>query len=564
MPRGPGRLVCRCALLAVLGSALPASTAGAQSYDLSWWTVDGGGVTDASGAPFDAGVTAGQPDAGGPFAGGGYSVSGGFWALFAGGASLVADLRISKTDGQASSVPGTGVAYAIVVTNDGPDVAAGASVLDAPPPALTGVSWTCTASPGATCPASGTGPINHTVSLPAGGSATYALSGTLDPSATGSLTNMAAVTPPAGVNDPDPADNAASDTDALTPVADLELVMTDSPDPVGTEAPLHYALQVTNAGPSTSGPLALSDSLPGGVGFVGSSPACSEAGGQLSCALPSLLPAAGASLGMDVVVRSGAQGVQVNSASVTAGAADPDPANNAASEATDVFLRPEGELVHGARQDADLAAVGGAPDLDYYRLEQQAHASYEVLLEAATGDLGAAGPALERVASDGVSVLQAAQPAGAGSSRSLRWIHSGPAPVSDEYVRVSSLGCGADCTAQDGYRLRVWDTTLSIARFNNSVTQATIVMLQNTDAEPVTGSLLFWDAAGALLHEQPFSLAAHGQYVFNSSYEPALVGQVGSVTVVHDGRHGSLAGKAVALEPATAFTFDTPLLPRPR
>jgi hypothetical protein len=45
---------------------------------------------------------------------------------------------------------------------------------------------------------------------------------------------------------------------------------------------------------------------------------------------------------------------------------------------------------------------------------------------------------------------------------------------------------------------------------------------------------------------------------------PALIGQAGSIRVAHDGRYGDLTGKAVALEPATGFTFDTPVVPRPR
>jgi hypothetical protein len=43
-----------------------------------------------------------------------------------------------------------------------------------------------------------------------------------------------------------------------------------------------------------------------------------------------------------------------------------------------------------------------------------------------------------------------------------------------------------------------------------------------------------------------------------------LAGQSGSIRVTHDGRYGELMGKAVAIEPGTAFTFDTPLIPRPR
>jgi hypothetical protein len=38
----------------------------------------------------------------------------------------------------------------------------------------------------------------------------------------------------------------------------------------------------------------------------------------------------------------------------------------------------------------------------------------------------------------------------------------------------------------------------------------------------------------------------------------------GSVTVAHDAPFGGLVGKAVALEPSTGFSFDTPLEPRPK
>ena len=36
------------------------------------------------------------------------------------------------------------------------------------------------------------------------------------------------------------------------------------------------------------------------------------------------------------------------------------------------------------------------------------------------------------------------------------------------------------------------------------------------------------------------------------------------MTLSHDGRYGELVGKAVALEPATGFSFDSPLETRPR
>ena len=50
-----------------------------DGFGLSWSTVDGGGAT-SSGGDFSLGGTAGQHDAGGPMAGGDFTVTGGFWA----------------------------------------------------------------------------------------------------------------------------------------------------------------------------------------------------------------------------------------------------------------------------------------------------------------------------------------------------------------------------------------------------------------------------------------------------------------------------------------------------
>ena len=51
----------------------------AQDYDLSWWTVDGGGDTFSQGGSYSLGGTLGQPDAGVLMDGGSYTLAGGFW-----------------------------------------------------------------------------------------------------------------------------------------------------------------------------------------------------------------------------------------------------------------------------------------------------------------------------------------------------------------------------------------------------------------------------------------------------------------------------------------------------
>jgi hypothetical protein len=49
-----------------------------RGYDLSWWTVDGGGGISSSDGGYSLGGTAGQPDAG-LLSGDTFTLAGGFW-----------------------------------------------------------------------------------------------------------------------------------------------------------------------------------------------------------------------------------------------------------------------------------------------------------------------------------------------------------------------------------------------------------------------------------------------------------------------------------------------------
>jgi hypothetical protein len=198
---------------------------------------------------------------------------------------------------------------------------------------------------------------------------------------------------------------------------------------------------------------------------------------------------------------------------------------------------------------------------DFFRISEGPRSSWEVVVDATTGDLGSNGPALERIASDGFTVLQSSLPIGAGFSRSLSFENMS-ASATNEFVRVRSLGCGAHCGPADIYRLRAYETTLTVARFNNSSTQFTVLLVQNTSDHGISGTLWFRDLDGALLGSEPLALAPRATQVLNTA--PVAPGASGTISISHDGRYGDLAGKAVAVEPATGFTFDTPLEPRPR
>ena len=72
----PARLLILAALLLLVSSVSAATLT--PDYDLSWWTVDGGGTTLSTGEGYTLGGTAGQPDAG-VLTGEGYTLAGGFW-----------------------------------------------------------------------------------------------------------------------------------------------------------------------------------------------------------------------------------------------------------------------------------------------------------------------------------------------------------------------------------------------------------------------------------------------------------------------------------------------------
>lgn len=222
----------------------------------------------------------------------------------------------------------------------------------------------------------------------------------------------------------------------------------------------------------------------------------------------------------------------------------------------------QNELVHGGDQIHDLGVLpGNLPDQDWYRIGQKPFASYEVTVDATSGDIGA-GVLVERYASDGTTVLQTALPvtAGLNYSQSLRFMNATAVPIDDQYVRVVSSGCTTDCDSNDVYRLRAFETTQSIPRFNNSATQITVLLLQNPSGYQITGNIYFWSTAGALLGQQPFTLPAKNTLVLNTSTVVPGVG--GAMTIANDGRYGDLSGKTVALEPATGFSFDSPMVPR--
>ena len=109
-------------------------------------------------------------------------------------------------------MPGTSDTYTIAVSNNGPSTVSSVTLTDAIPAALLNVAFA--PSVGAYDVANG---VWNGLSLASGGSISMTLTGTIDPNATGSLTNTVTVFAPTGVTETNPVNNVATDTDTLPP-----------------------------------------------------------------------------------------------------------------------------------------------------------------------------------------------------------------------------------------------------------------------------------------------------------------------------------------------------------
>jgi hypothetical protein len=225
------------------------------------------------------------------------------------------------------------------------------------------------------------------------------------------------------------------------------------------------------------------------------------------------------------------------------------------------------EITHGFSQVHDLGAQPGpVADQDWYRIVQQPFSSYEVLCDGFTGDVNTGFPnTLHLVDGAGAEILPSF-PYASGYARSLRFANDNPTSNTSDFVRVLNAACGASCGTNDNYRIRAWDTTVAVPRYNNAAGQVTVLIIQNPDSTTVVGTAYLWPGAGGTpVTNYPFLLGPHAAAVVNLATVNggAANGTAGTLTITNNARYGALAVKAVALEPATGFSFDSPGLYKP-
>ncbi len=240
-----------------------------------------------------------------------------------------ADLSITKTDSPDPVLVGQNLTYTITVTNNGPTSAAAVTVTDTLPGGVTFVS--ATPSQG-TC--SGTSTVTCNLgSLAFPGSATVTI--VVTPTTAGPLSNTASVA--SSTSDPNNGNNSSTTgTTVNAPSANLSITKNDSPDPVTAGNQLTYSISVTNLGPDAASNVTVTDTLPGSVTWVSSTPSQGSCSGTstVTCNLGSI-PFPGSAT-VTIVVTPTVAGPLSNTATVSSSTNDPTPGNNSDTETTTV------------------------------------------------------------------------------------------------------------------------------------------------------------------------------------------------------------------------------------
>ena len=240
-----------------------------------------------------------------------------------------ADLSVSNVDAPDPVLQGNNITYTIVVTNGGPDAATAVTLTDPLPAgvAFASASAGCTESSGiVTCSVG---------NLANGGSATMTI--VLTATAAGTITNTATVS--SDVDDPASANDSASATTTVNPVADLSVTKSGAPDPVAPGGLVTFTIVVANSGPSAATGVILSDPITNGTLQSVTGPGCAtvKAKGKTTatCAIGTLANGANATVTV-VVAAPKKQGPMSDTATVTATEADPNTANNSATASVTV------------------------------------------------------------------------------------------------------------------------------------------------------------------------------------------------------------------------------------
>jgi uncharacterized repeat protein (TIGR01451 family) len=242
-----------------------------------------------------------------------------------------ADLSITLTNNQTSTVAGSTVSYRATLTNNGPDAIISANLAVSLPAMIHNPLFSTSS-----------GSYNRTninwsgLDLAAGQSATLTITGVVAADASGPLSVSVTVAAAPGVLDSNPANNTATDVDTVTYVADLGIAISNGNAVIAPGAQVTYTITVTNNGPSFVQSFTVDDTLPALLQSPVFTPAQGTYNEQTGLWTGlNLLPGQSIVLTLKGAVDPNVTSSFVNSVTVTPpqGVTDPVTANNTATDA---------------------------------------------------------------------------------------------------------------------------------------------------------------------------------------------------------------------------------------
>ena len=293
--------------------------------------------------------------------------------------------------------------------------------------------------------------------------------------------------------------------------ADLSVSKSDSPDPVLAGQPLTYTLTVANTGPSAATDVSMSDPLPAGVTFESADSGCSEAAGMVTCAVGTV--ANGASVSRQIVVLPAAAGSLSNTATVSSTPADPNGANNSATEATTVD--PAADLRITKSDSPDPVTVG-------------ATVTYTLTVTNA-GPSAASAASMSDTLPAGVTFVSA----DAGCSEAAGTVTCALGPLANGATASREILVRPTAAGPLSNSATVSSSTADPNAGNNSATEATTVVAQPTPTLSVVKEVVNDD--GGTRAPADFSLHV----------------KAAGVDVAGSPQAGSAAGTTYTLEPGT-------------
>jgi uncharacterized repeat protein (TIGR01451 family) len=268
----------------------------------------------------------------------------------------VADLAISKEGKPSSVIVEESVTYTMIITNLGPDTATGVTATDTLPAtvildSIGSSQGSCTYDPS-------TNEVTCSLgTLTSSASATVTIQVT--PTTPGMIINTVTVT--GDQFDPNLANNTASITTTVSPVADLAVSKEGAPDPSLVGENITYTIIITNLGPDTATGVTSTDTLAATVtldNISSSQGSCTydPTTNRVTCSLGTLPASASATVTIEVAPTTA--GEIVNTVTVIGDQFDPNLGNNTASiTSTSQFQLERAYVTNGEDNTVSVIAI---------------------------------------------------------------------------------------------------------------------------------------------------------------------------------------------------------------